>query len=233
MQKENWEEICGDLHAVRIIGQTGGFPKSSKENLKRSLQCVLQKSKEFGIEGEFRQLSGLKRQFWHFFRSLSEESPPKKRRLDGLVVVQVNKSNLSTVEEKPEAEHSTADKDKSEEKAPENSKEKPENEKSESMDEEKPPAATSTLDNSLLSSSRNDLIKDIESHIEIIYECLDELNETGSTSSTNKTTATNDVITISSETSSQENDKSLNETQSEKEEEKPEKSAAQDESKNE
>lgn len=51
VQKENWEEICGDLHAVRIIGQTGGFPKSSKENLKRSLQCVLQKSKEFAIEG--------------------------------------------------------------------------------------------------------------------------------------------------------------------------------------
>lgn len=53
MQKDNWEEICGDLHAVRIIGQTGGFPKSSKENLKRSLQCVLQKSKDFANEGEF------------------------------------------------------------------------------------------------------------------------------------------------------------------------------------
>lgn len=52
VQKENWEEICGDLHAVRIIGQTGGFPKSSKENLKRSLQCVLQKSKDFATEGE-------------------------------------------------------------------------------------------------------------------------------------------------------------------------------------
>lgn len=51
MQKDNWEEICGDLHAVRIIGQTGGFPKSSKENLKRSLQCVLQKSKDFANEG--------------------------------------------------------------------------------------------------------------------------------------------------------------------------------------
>lgn len=52
MQKDNWEEVCGDLHAVRIIGQTGGFPKSTKENLKRSLQCVLQKSKEFALEGE-------------------------------------------------------------------------------------------------------------------------------------------------------------------------------------
>lgn len=53
VNKENWEEICGDLHAVRIIGQTGGFPKSTKENLKRSLQCVLQKSKDFAIEGEY------------------------------------------------------------------------------------------------------------------------------------------------------------------------------------
>jgi hypothetical protein len=51
VQKENWEEICGDLHAVRIIGQTGGFPKSTKESLKKSLQCVLQKSKDFANEG--------------------------------------------------------------------------------------------------------------------------------------------------------------------------------------
>ena len=51
VQKENWEEICGDLHAVRIIGQTGGFPKSTKESLKKSLQIVLQKSKDFANEG--------------------------------------------------------------------------------------------------------------------------------------------------------------------------------------
>lgn len=43
-------------------------------------------------------------------------------------------------------------------------------------------ANTSSLD-----SSRNELIKDIESHIEIIYECLDELSE--STSSANQTTS--------------------------------------------
>lgn len=52
VHKENWEEICGDLHAVRIIGQTGGFPTVSKEHLKRSLQSVLQKSKEFATEGK-------------------------------------------------------------------------------------------------------------------------------------------------------------------------------------
>lgn len=55
----------------------------------------------------------------------------------------------------------------------------------------------------VLTSSRNELLKDIESHIEIIYECLDELNETGSSSSLNKTISS-DVITISSEVSSQE-----------------------------
>lgn len=52
----------------------------------------------------------------------------------------------------------------------------------------------------LLSSSRNDLIKDIESHIEIIYECLDDLNDTGSTSSVNKTQSSEAIISISSET---------------------------------
>ena len=52
VQKNKWEDICGDLHAVRIIGQTGGFPKSSKDNLKRSLQNVLLKSKEFANEGK-------------------------------------------------------------------------------------------------------------------------------------------------------------------------------------
>jgi hypothetical protein len=52
VQKENWEDICGDLHAVRIIGQTGGFPKISREKLKESLQVVLDKSKELAIEGK-------------------------------------------------------------------------------------------------------------------------------------------------------------------------------------
>lgn len=53
---------------------------------------------------------------------------------------------------------------------------------------------------SILAASRNDLIKDIESHIEIIYECLDELNESGSSSMLNKTSS-NEPISISSETS--------------------------------
>jgi hypothetical protein len=52
IQKDNWEDICGDLHAVRIIGQTGGFPKVTREKLKESLQVVLDKSKELAIEGK-------------------------------------------------------------------------------------------------------------------------------------------------------------------------------------
>lgn len=44
--KHDWEEICGDLHAIRIIGQTGGFPQASKNNLKKNLELVLQKCKE-------------------------------------------------------------------------------------------------------------------------------------------------------------------------------------------
>lgn len=64
----------------------------------------------------------------------------------------------------------------------------------EPKDDDKPPT-TSAIDHSLLlTTTRNDLIKDIESHIEIIYECLDELNDTGSTSSANKTPVADNVI---------------------------------------
>lgn len=44
--KKDWEELCGDLHAIRIIGQTTGFPETSKNNLKQHLQYVLQKCKD-------------------------------------------------------------------------------------------------------------------------------------------------------------------------------------------
>ena len=52
VKKENLEDICGDLHAIRIIGQTGGFPTSVKNVLQQSLQGVLNKYKdEFLNEG--------------------------------------------------------------------------------------------------------------------------------------------------------------------------------------
>lgn len=51
--KHDWEEICGDLHAIRIIGQTGGFPQASKNNLKKNLELVLQKCKDSSNEGDF------------------------------------------------------------------------------------------------------------------------------------------------------------------------------------
>jgi len=44
--KKDWDELCGDLHAIRIIGQTSGFPQASKNNLKQNLQLVLQKCKD-------------------------------------------------------------------------------------------------------------------------------------------------------------------------------------------
>lgn len=50
--KHDWDELCGDLHAIRIIGQTGGFPQASKNNLKKNLDFVLQKCKENGNDGE-------------------------------------------------------------------------------------------------------------------------------------------------------------------------------------
>ena len=52
VKKENLEDICGDLHAIRIIGQTGGFPSSVRNILQQSLQGVLNKYKnEFLNEG--------------------------------------------------------------------------------------------------------------------------------------------------------------------------------------
>lgn len=47
LTKKEWEELCGDLHAIRIIGQTSGFPQGSKNNIKQNLQLVLQKCKDF------------------------------------------------------------------------------------------------------------------------------------------------------------------------------------------
>lgn len=90
---------------------------------------------------------------------------------------------------------------------------------SEAAKEPEKVASTSTAppvvsEPSTLVSTRNDLIKDIESHIEIIYECLDELNDTGTSSSLNKT-APNELTTIASDASdasSQEMEKTVEET---------------------
>lgn len=221
VQKENWEEICGDLHAVRIIGQTGGFPKSTKENLKRSLQCVLQKSKDFASEAEGISMSIEKN------HSSSEESPPKKRRIDA---TQLNKTN-QVIEEKSEtpAEPPTTSEEK-DEKVPLEVKEEvkieaevKESEKAAAVAVTTSLTSVTTSSTSTLVSTRNDLIKDIESHIEIIYECLDELNESGSTSSVNK--AAGSETTDPSDTLNQE-------APSEDSEAKPSDTTAQDESRN-
>ena len=140
---------------------------------------------------------------------ISEESPPKKRKLDE--GTQINKSNQAN-EEKIEIEPVMTE-ETSEEKVSTDPKEEAKSE-SESKETETAKASSVTPSASgsstTLTTSRNDLIKDIESHIEIIYECLDELNETGPSSSANKTSS-NEIITISSEASSHEADKSLTE----------------------
>lgn len=193
VQKENWEEICGDLHAVRIIGQTGGFPKSSKENLKRSPQCVLQKSKDFANEGKPR--SSFQAENTFFIRIfLAEESPPKKRKLEA----PPSKTN-QTVEEKDEAEAANKIETKDEKPLTEPSDET-------KVESDAKEATTSTATVATTASSRNDLIKDIESHIEIIYECLDELNETAinttGSGSTSMSKTTSSELMVSSEASS-------------------------------
>lgn len=98
----------------------------------------------------------------------------------------------SAAEEKVEADGSA---DENCDKPPADKKEEAtKSDNAEPKDEEKPAMAPALEHSVLLSSTRNDLIKDIESHIEIIYECLDELNDTGSTSSTNKPLVADAVI---------------------------------------
>lgn len=151
-----------------------------------------------------------------------EESPPKKRRID---TPQLNTSS-STAEEKADAEMST---DENGDKTPADKKEEAKIENPEPKDDEKL-ATTSTMDHSLLlTSTRNELIKDIESHIEIIYECLDELNDAGSTSSTNKTPAA-DTVT---EAPGPETEKNEGESEKTEEAADADESAAPKESKNE
>lgn len=207
IHKENWEEVCGDLHAVRIIGQTGGFPKTSKENLKRSLQCVLQKSKDFEIEGKINHHWQVK---LLISESFTEESPPKKRKIDSNVVQPNNASPVP--EEKAETEPPMSSEEKKEEEIATESKEEPKSENEEMKDAEKPATASTapSASTSILTTSRNDLIKDIESHIEIIYECLDELNDAGLGSSLNKTTSS-EATPPTSETPSQDTEKAVKE----------------------
>lgn len=106
---------------------------------------------------------------------------------------------------------------------------------SESKESEKPASSSAAPSaSSVLTLTKNDLIKDIESHIEIIYECLDELNEsvnaTGSSSSQNKTASSEPPTP--SEISSQDSEKTVKEM-TEVDGETSNDHAAQNESKNE
>lgn len=119
------------------------------------------------------------------------------------------------------------------EKVPSEPKQEAKNESESAKDPEKIASTSSAppvvSEISALVSTRNDLIKDIESHIEIIYECLDELNDTG-TSSAQKAALSEQMVV--SEASSQEAEKTVKET-IENDGEKVKDLPAHDESKNE
>ena len=165
------------------------------------------------------------------FNNSLEESPPKKRKIDSS---QANRFIVvSEDEEKIEVDQSNSK--AADEKTPTESKDDKTIDTAESKDQEKPAASSSTLPaSSALGSIKIDLIKDIESHIEIIYECLDELNETinasGSNSSQNKAAPSEKLA--SSEAASQEPENAVKES-TEVDSEKSDDHAAQNESKNE
>jgi hypothetical protein len=55
VNKKNLEDICGDLHAIRIIAQANGIPLGVKVTLQNCLQKVLLRFKEeLMSEGEWR-----------------------------------------------------------------------------------------------------------------------------------------------------------------------------------
>lgn len=42
--KEELDELCGDLFAIRVIAQNTGIPTSMRKQLRGSLKALLQKS---------------------------------------------------------------------------------------------------------------------------------------------------------------------------------------------
>lgn len=174
IKKENLEDICGDLHAIRIIGQTGGFPNSIKGLLQTSLQGILARLKdEFNSEGLL--FENLRIPYLNHLFSIAE-SPPKKRKLDSSTEDDDNKEEAKIVSE--EAATPGTSKDEASNKVAESPEEdkKEQNESKEDDIDGKPldVAAVSSTSSSDPFTQRMDLIKDIESHIEIIFECLDD-----------------------------------------------------------
>lgn len=138
-----------------------------------------------------------------------------------------------SIDDKTESEQSVSKEPEKDETVPTTSKEEPKGEAEESKEVDKAATTTPALaPPSILAASRNDLIKDIESHIEIIYECLDELNESASSSTLNKTSS-NEPISISSETSSLETDNTVRDATETNDEKANESTTTPDESKNE
>lgn len=154
-----------------------------------------------------------------------EESPPKKRKLDTSrtdedtsVMMQVDQKPVVKAMEFEEDEKMEKVKEKDE--CTEKKKESSEKDIAKEM-ELKPESIASTSSApqpmtkqtislaSLAAACKNDLIKDIESHIEIIFECLDDeldeniiISSTASSANTLNTTSssqTGEIISISSD----------------------------------
>jgi hypothetical protein len=97
---------------------------------------------------------------------------------------------------------------------------------------EKPSTSSAAAPNPALTSTKIDLIKDIESHIEIIYECLDELNETVNAASSSQNKSSSGELPATSDVSSQESETKTVTEPPEADDDKND-HAAQNESKNE
>jgi hypothetical protein len=156
----------------------------------------------------------------------TEESPPKKRKIDS---TQVNKSS-SGDEEKIEVDQPPT-KPENDETSPTEPKDDQTPDATELKEHEKPSTSAAAAPNPALTSTI-DLIKDIESHIEIIYECLDELNETVNAASSSQNKSSSGELLATSDVSSQESETKTVTEPPEADDDKND-HAAQNESKNE
>lgn len=83
--KENYDDLCGDILAVRIIAQNVGIQPAAKTQLHGCLKMIFTRFKdEFFQDGKLWFLfCVLDKYLWvNFFFFVTEESPPKKRKLN-------------------------------------------------------------------------------------------------------------------------------------------------------
>jgi len=82
--KDDIDELCGDLFAIRIIAQATGVPTSVRKELRGSLRALLNKSERFKKEAERGEIfnSSNRIRFIIFILLFVDQFPNKKQKRD-------------------------------------------------------------------------------------------------------------------------------------------------------